>query len=106
MENNTRINTLNEKKLHKTLKKLYALEYSGKTEVKNGPYIADIECPEKKIIEIQTSTVSSLAKKIEYFLNEGFSVKVVYPLPEVKRIRTLDQNGKTVSERKSPVKKI
>ncbi|MBO4405079.1 MAG: hypothetical protein J5780_07130, partial [Treponema sp.] len=100
-----KINTLNESRLHKTLKKLYTLEHSGKTEVKEGPYIADIECPGKKIIEIQTSTLASLAKKTEYFLKNGFSVKIVYPLPEEKVIVTLNSDGSKLSRRKSPLKK-
>lgn len=100
------INTLNETSLHKTIKDLYAIENpNSKKEEKVGPYIADIVTAKKDIIEIQTGSVSSLFKKINYFLNEGRKVKVVYPLAACKYIETCSVTKKEKRRRKSPVTK-
>lgn len=99
------INTYNETRLHETLKTLYQVSTGGQCEVKVGGYVADVLTPEGSIIEIQTANLSSLKDKIAFFLSQGRSVKVVYPLPVSKTIETRDQlTGKT-TRRKSPVKK-
>ncbi len=98
------INTLNETLLHKTLKKIYQVHFQGKTEVNVGPYIIDIVAQDGGIIEIQTGSLGKLLKKIEYFLKEKRSVKIVYPIPTVKYIETKDIEGK-IKKRKSPQKK-
>lgn len=99
----TVINTYNETNLHKTLKNIYSLENNGKTEKKLGPYICDIITEDNLIIEIQTSNVSALNKKINYVLTTGKKIKVIHPLIEEKIIETYDLNGKLLSKRKSQV---
>ena len=99
------INTLNETSLHKSLKSLYRIQCGGKSEVKVGPYIADILCPDGGIIEIQTGTLGKLLKKTEFFLSEKRKIKIVYPLATVKYIETKDIATGKITRRKSPLKK-
>ena len=101
----TVINTLKESSLHKILKKMYAEEFSGRMEAQTGNFIADIVCPGKKIIEIQTGNVSSLKKKALYFIKNGYSLRIVVPLPAVKTIVNIEKDGTVISRRKSPLKK-
>jgi len=98
------INTYNESSLHKSLKTLYANEYNGDTEVELFGHIYDIAAC-KTVIEIQTGNLSKLLPKILDTLDHGYKVIVVYPLISEKWIRTSDKTGKTLSCRKSPVKK-
>ena len=99
------INTYNETRLHETLKTLYQVSTRGECEAKVGGYVADVLVPDGSIIEIQTANLSSLKDKIAFFLSQGRSVKVVYPLPVSKTIETHDETtGKTI-RRKSPIKK-
>lgn len=99
------INTLNESSLHKKLKQIYAAENNGLTEQTAGNYIADILCPDKHIIEIQTGNLSSLREKIAFFLKEGYKITVVYPAAKEKYIVTEDRTTGKTSRRKSPLKK-
>ncbi|MCR5217182.1 hypothetical protein [Treponema sp.] len=99
------INTLNESDFHKKIKKIYALENNGTTEVAAEGYIADILCPKKEIIEIQTGSFSHLKAKIKTFLDKKYKVTVVFPFAAVKIIETKDNNSKIISRRKSPLKK-
>ena len=100
------INTLNESSLHKTLKSYYSLQNEGScTEVPQGPYIADIRTKNGSIIEIQTANLAHLRDKIQYCINEGIRIKVVYPLVTTKYIQTVPDSDKTASKRKSPLHK-
>ena len=99
------INTYNETRLHETLKTLYQLSTGGIAEAKVGGYVADVLTPEGFIIEIQTSTLSSLKPKLSFFLSQGRKVTVVYPLAVTKTIETRDERTGEVTRRKSPIKK-
>lgn len=98
----TVINTYNESSLHRTLKKIYASEFDGQTEVKYGPYICDIITGDSKIIEIQTSNISALKRKIEFAIENNRKITVVHPVIETKTIETFSPGGKLLSRRKSP----
>lgn len=100
------INTYNESDLHLTLKKIYALENNGKTEVKldDTPWICDILDENGNAIEIQTSNLSALTEKAEYILETGRKIKIVHPVFEEKYIEMLDSNGNTLYRKKSPKK--
>ncbi len=100
----TVINTYNETSLHKTLKQIYSLEFNGQTEQKIGPYICDIVTKDSQIIEIQTSNISALKNKIEFFLKQNKKITVVHPLAEQKIIETYDNELLTITKRKSPKK--
>lgn len=76
------IGELSEKGVHNGLKN-YLEPDKSKQEIQVGRYVADIK-NENGIIEIQTKQFHKLVDKIEYYLNLGIPVKVVYPL-EVER---------------------
>lgn len=106
IEHNNMINILNESSLHKTLKSYYSLQNEGShTEVPQGPYIADIRTKDGSIIEIQTANLAHLRDKIQYCINEGIRIKVVYSLVTTKYIQTISSSDKTESKRKSPLHK-
>lgn len=100
------INTYNESDLHLTLKKIYALESNGKTEVQldGTPWICDILEENGNAIEIQTSNLSALTEKAEYILETGRKIKIVHPVFEEKYIEMLDSSGNTLYKKKSPKK--
>lgn len=98
------INTYNESKLHRTLKELYALNCSGRTEVPVEGSICDVLSPDGTVTEIQTGNLSKLLPKIMK-LKEKHNVHVVYPLVTETRIHLYDKNGTLISNRKSPKKR-
>lgn len=98
------INTYNESNLHLTLKKLYALEYNGKTEQAIDNWICDVVTENGDIIEIQTANISKLTKKVEYLLAQQKHVTIVHPIIHQKTIETVNKTGEFLSRRKSPRK--
>lgn len=98
------INTYNETDLHLTLKKIYALEYSGKMEQKipGTNWICDIITDSGDVIEIQTSNISALKPKIVFLLSQKRQVRIVHPIAIEKIIETYDKNGNLLSKKKSP----
>ncbi|MEL3909084.1 MAG: hypothetical protein P1P64_08790 [Treponemataceae bacterium] len=82
-----KIGTLNESSLHETLKQHFCCS-GAKTEVPIDSFVCDILCPDKKIIEIQTSNLSSLKKKLSVLL-KTYKVEVVFPIFENNFIRVL-----------------
>lgn len=98
------VNTYNESNLHLTLKKLYALETNGRTEIQieGTKWIADIIEENGNIIEIQTANLSALTEKVRFLLDSGRKVKIVHPIVFEKWIETLEINGDLKSRRKSP----
>ena len=102
-----KINTYNESPLHRTLKKIYALENDGKCEVQieGTNWICDIVCDDARVIEIQTANISALAEKTEFLLGQGRSVMIVCPVIFQNTIIMLNENGEKESKRKSPKKR-
>lgn len=97
------IGTLGEKTLHATLK-IFVEPSSEYHEKKIGDYYADIE-RDGHIIEIQTRAFDRLRKKLAFFLDNGYSVTVVYPVPAVKWISWIDrEQGEVGEKRRSPKK--
>ena len=96
--------TLNESKLHNSLKILYQELYEGKTEVEQDGHIYDIVTKNGNIIEIQTKNLAKLLPKILDTIEKGHNVKLVHPVPLITRIELQDENGKIISKRKSPKK--
>lgn len=78
------VGTLSEKYLHALLKNYFEPDRNYH-EVKIGRYTADI-CRSGDITEIQTRSFDKLRGKLEYYLSQGFSVTVVYPIPHKKWI--------------------
>ena len=84
------IGTLGEKTLHAVLKR--ALEPDTAChEIHCGPYVADI-WNDGGFIEIQTRQLVRLKDKLELFLTRA-PVTVVYPVPAVKRIVWVGEDG-------------
>ncbi|MBQ0050535.1 MAG: hypothetical protein KBT11_00555 [Treponema sp.] len=100
------INTYNESNLHLALKKLYALEFNGRMEVRldDTDWICDIIDEDGNAIEIQTANLSALTEKVEYLLKTGRKVKIVHSILVEKYIELYDGQGKLVSRKKSPKK--
>ena len=100
------INTLNETKLHKTLKTLYAQQHEhSQVEAEIGPYIADILTADGSVIEIQTASLAHLLPKVQYCLTARRKITIVHPIAAEKYIETTDSAGTRISRRKSPQKK-
>ncbi len=93
------IGTLGEKTLHAVLKTYF--DPGGEhQEIPMGPYVADI-CNNEGFFEIQTQGFHRLRDKLAFFLKKA-PVTVIYPVPAVKWLIWLDQDGSAASRRKSP----
>lgn len=92
-----------EKTLHATMK-FYFDENPDHHEIPIPPYIADLYHPElQEVIEIQTGSFGPLREKLEHFLPE-LSVTIVHPIPHIKWITRIDENGELSQPHKSPRK--
>lgn len=94
------IGTLGEKTLHAVLKYFYEPDPTHH-EQKIGTYYADIE-RDGRIIEIQTRELYRLKTKLNAFLDAGFQVTVVHPLPRQRWIYWIGEDGTLTERRKSP----
>ncbi len=90
---------MNEHSLHAEIRKVYSLPGDA-VEVKLGKYIADL-LRDELVIEVQTRNFSALKTKLQTLVKTR-KVRLVYPISEKKWISYLDNDGKTVSNRKSP----
>lgn len=94
------ISTMNESPLHADLKSWYARP-GDRLEVDVDGFIIDI-VREGLLIEVQTSSLSSLKRKL-HMLTDDYPIRLVYPIPRDKWIVKLAEDGQTVqSRRKSP----
>ena len=96
--------TLNESKLHNSLKILYQEIYEGQTEVEQDGHVYDIVTKNGNVIEIQTKNLAKLLPKILDTIEKGHNVKLVHPIPLITRIELKDEEGNIISKRKSPKK--
>ena len=96
--------TLNESKLHNSLKILYQKLYEGQTEVEQDGHVYDIVTKNGNVIEIQTKNLAKLLPKILDTIDKGHNVKLVHPIPLITRIELKDEEGNIISKRKSPKK--
>lgn len=96
--------TLNESKLHHSLKILYQEIYEGYTEASQNGFIYDIVTKNGNIIEIQTKNLAKLLPKILQTIENGHNIKIIHPIPVITRIELSNENGKVISKRKSPKK--
>ena len=96
--------TLNESKLHNSLKILYQELYEGQTEVEQDGHVYDIVTKNGNVIEIQTKNLAKLLPKILDTIEKGHNVKLVHPIPLITRIELKDEEGNIISKRKSPKK--
>jgi hypothetical protein len=94
---NMQIGELNEKQIHRVVKGMLTHDNKKIQEVKVGNFIADIKI-DNTIFEIQTSNFKNLVKKLNYYLSEGYTVRVIYPLVNTNKIFYIDRE--THQERK------
>lgn len=95
------VGTLSEKYLHALLKHCYEPD-TDFHEVGIGSFTADV-CRDNKIVEIQTRSLNRLREKLEFYLENGYDVTVVYPVPHFKYIMWIDpRNGELSKRRRSP----
>lgn len=103
MYSKIKINTYNERSLHKELKNHYATIFDGEIEVPLEDYICDILCKDKTIFEIQTGNFSSILPKLMKLI-KNYKIHLVYPLPQNTIIEKYSSNGDLIERRKSPKK--
>ncbi|WP_369297846.1 hypothetical protein [uncultured Neglectibacter sp.] len=96
---NSGIGTLGEKTLHAVLK-FYFDPDPAHHEQKAGSFVADIRNG-TGFYEIQTRNFYRLRDKLEAFLPEA-PVTVIYPVPALKWLIWLDEDGTATPPRKSP----
>ena len=92
---------MNEFSLHSEIKKWYSFP-EDQFEVRLGNYIVDILRGDL-IIEVQTKNFSAIRGKLETLI-KNYKVRLVYPLPEQKRITHISKDNTVTSKRKSPRK--
>ncbi|WP_027727250.1 hypothetical protein [Treponema sp. C6A8] len=95
---------LNESSLHNTLKKLYAYQTDGKTEVEKYGHIYDIITKDGEIIEIQNKNLKQIFPKIKDTLEKGLKIKVVHPVVITKKIELKDKDGNIIKRSRSSKK--
>jgi hypothetical protein len=95
----SRIGSLNETDLHDQLKAIYA-ESHGRTEETVCGFVVDV-VRDDEIIEIQTSGLGRLRRKIERFRG-AYRLRIVYPVASRTRLVKLDELGAELSRRRSP----
>ncbi len=93
------IGTLGEKTQHAVLKRFFGPGPDSR-EVRVGPYVADVFGPEG-IVEVQTRGFERLRDKLAFFL-QAAPVTVVYPVPAVKWLVPIEEDGAAGPRRKSP----
>jgi len=97
------IGTLGEFSLHRELK-LHFMSDPQFHEQPIGPYVADIKCG-NEIVEIQSRDFYKLKPKLDYYIEQGFSVTVVYPIVTEKWLIWTDpETGEMVERNKSSKK--
>ena len=97
------IGTLNEKRMHKVLKR-FVCEDTECHEIDMGNrYVADVMC-DGEIYEIQTGSLYPLKKKLEYYIKTtNCHVTVVHPVPQRKYVIWIDpETGKPRPKTRSP----
>ena len=94
------IGILNEKPLHASLKKWYAIP-GDEFEVQLGRFVIDL-VRDDVLVEIQTKNFASIKSKLKYLLRDH-KVRVIYPIALEKWIiKQPIENGQKPIRRKSP----
>jgi hypothetical protein len=100
-KNMNNIGTLKEKSLHAQIKEWYRSD-GDRVEVPVERYIVDI-VRNDLLIEIQTGNFSAIIDKYSRLL-QSHRIRLIYPIIYKKIIKTYDEKGNVISERKSPKK--
>lgn len=94
----------NENTLHTYIKDMICNDSSCQ-EIKLGSYYADVKIG-NRVYEVQTKYLYKLCEKIEYYLECGYDVEVVYPLVEHKSCQYIKDNKIQKVTKRSHVGKI
>ena len=95
------IGTYKERRLHAVLKRFFE-ENEENHEISLLGYVVDIQ-DKMSIIEIQTSDFYRMKAKLKSFLDNGYTVTVVYPVAAKKWILWVNtEDGSITNRRKSP----
>jgi hypothetical protein len=91
-----------ERSLHRQLKERYGLEIGGRSEVTIGPFRVDALTPDGRLVEIQSSPLGLLQRKLEILLPNQ-EVDVIKPVVVSRRvIRRETVDGVDLGSRRSP----
>lgn len=94
------IGVLREGPLHAALKAWLA-QPGDRVEVPVGGFVIDLVRADGELVEIQTGSFSPLRTKMDVLL-DGHRVRIVHPIPAVRRIVRVDPDGTVLSARRSP----
>ena len=95
------IGTKQEKTLHQTIKYYLTLD-EAKHEISVDKKIVDVLIDDE-IFEIQTQGFDKLRTKLDVLL-PNHKLTVVYPVPYIKNIYLINEQGEIIKNRKSPKK--
>ena len=96
------IGELREGPLHRDLKQLLAAPGDA-FEVKVGGYVIDLVRADGELVEVQTGGFSPLRTKLDALLDHH-RMRIVHPVPTLRRIIRVDEQGEVLSTRPSPKK--
>ena len=95
----TGIGTLREGPLHAAVKAALALP-GDRLEVPFGRFVIDLVRADGELVEIQTGGFGPLGRKLDALLDEH-RMRIVMPVPAVRRIVRVDEHGEVLSARRS-----
>lgn len=88
--------------LHAALKAWLARP-GDRMEVPVGGFVIDLVRADGELVEIQTGSFSPLRSKMDALL-DGYRVRIVHPIPALRRIVRVDEDGLVLSARRSPLR--
>jgi hypothetical protein len=98
----TGIGVMREGPLHAALKAWLARP-GDRLEVPVDGFVIDLVRASGELVEIQTGSFSPLRSKMDALL-DGYRVRIVHPIPSVRRIVRVDADGTVLSARRSPLR--
>lgn len=96
------IGTLGEGPLHAAVKQ-WLSRPGDEFEVPVGRWVVDLVRADGELVEIQTGGFAPLGPKLDGLLDQH-RMRIVHPVPAVRRIVRVDADGVILSERRSPKK--
>jgi hypothetical protein len=94
------IGVLREGPLHASLKDFLARP-GDRLEVKFERFVVDLVRADGELVEVQTGSFGALGRKLDALL-DSHRVRIVHPIPALRRIVRVDANGEVLSTRKAP----
>lgn len=92
-----------EKGIHRKIKEIIQND-SNKHEIPLCGYIVDAISEDGTLNEVQTRNFYSIKGKLSHFLLEGYTVNLIYPVHNSKKIQWIHPDGSMLDLRKSPKK--